>query len=196
MRPLECSRCHVVFCEPCIDKFVSERVALNAPTSEGGSTFLESVFVCPQGCPDLKVQYLHSYASSVLAQTLLTCPNQSALQENCCSVKVPYSEYVRHVTQTCGELQAQCACGMQLRQKEVRRHQNEECPCQLTECARCKLVMPRRELHASIEECLMAVLQANRELERRHDSRDMKASTEQKCVGVDMRALMEATSAT
>ena len=67
--PLECSRCHVVFCHQCIDEFITARFSSNSTTSKTHSsidTARRSLLVCPKGCENLEVQPLHHFASQTL----------------------------------------------------------------------------------------------------------------------------------
>jgi len=57
---------------------------------------------------------MHIYARGILNKTLLACPMRGHEGSGCQS-KIRYEDYMTHVTASCGELKAQCACGTQLR---------------------------------------------------------------------------------
>lgn len=199
--PLECSQCHVVFCEQCIDEFITERIIfssqrkLSNTCSTGQSTgstsstsqylihsgslrqgkevnsVRNSLMMCPQGCLNLTVQPLHHFANQILSKTLLLCPMTRPNGEGC-QTKLRYEDYLQHVTQHCCELKIQCNCGKQVRKKEFALHLSEECPNVTVLCKRCNLNMPRKHLHQNLDECLLALMKTNEKILR--DLEDIK----------------------
>ena len=115
VNPLECTQCHVVFCQQCIDDFVTDRI-MNSSSQCMQSLSKQSVLttqvkssliVCPSGCQNLEVQGIHTFARQVLDRVILSCPNANEDGAGCQN-KVRYCDYVKHVTQTCGELLVHC----------------------------------------------------------------------------------------
>lgn len=97
--PLECSQCHSVFCESCIDKFVTSNIVNNSGKSASSSASdMRALISCPRGCQDLHVQKLHTFALNKLNQIPLKCPYQS---EGCEEV-MPYQDLIEHATTKCG----------------------------------------------------------------------------------------------
>ncbi len=117
-----------------------------------------SVFVCPSGCENLHVQALHSYAQMNINRVLLSCPWAPM-----CQAKIKYEDYVRHVSEGCGEINCKCECGRQVKQKDIANHNLLECRFTLVECSRCQISMTRETLHKSQSECLQTLI-----LDRQH----------------------------
>ena len=122
VNPLECSQCHIVFCESCIDDFITDRIRkaserMQQPTtaSSGKKLGRDQIMICPQGCENLQVTCLHSFARGILNKTLLGCPMAGHQEGTGCQAKIRYEDYMQHVTHACGELKVQCKCGMQMK---------------------------------------------------------------------------------
>jgi len=89
------------------------------------------------------------------------CENQMSVDLGC-QEKIRYEDYYQHVTQNCGDLNAECKCGAHFKQKLLKTHINDECPNQIVECSKCHLQMPRRDIHQNVDQCLESVLLINK----------------------------------
>ena len=98
--------------------------------------------ICPQGCENLQVQCLHTYAKGILNKTLLACP-MAGHEGSGCQAKIRYEDYMSHVIQNCGELMAKCECGKLVKQNLIKKHKTDECELTIVQCSSCKMMMPR-----------------------------------------------------
>ncbi|TNV78665.1 hypothetical protein FGO68_gene9772 [Halteria grandinella] len=161
--PLECSQCQSIFCEGCIDNFVSANI-INHSSKGAANTDMRALFSCPRGCQDLRVQKLHVYAQQQLNQVTLRCPYYGS---DGCQEVILYSELIEHMLSKCPQIHAMCQCGAVVQQKNIKTHQVEACPLYQKRCRKCQLLMPRKELHRTLEECVASLLSRNKALEGR-----------------------------
>jgi hypothetical protein len=120
---------------------------------------LVKTLTCPNGCENLQVQPLHSFAQATLNRVLLWCPRGPK-----CQVKVKYEDYYKHVKHGCGEIQGQCECGEQLKQADFAKHVQKECRLTIVKCNECQLEMKRESLHRQVGDCLKDLMTERQQL--------------------------------